>query len=217
MQDMILFLIVMFVVVLMFALTFWTLYNVEVVNDDADTSVTFETIGGALRTTLFAGIFTDFDLDSMDVAYSKEFAQVLLFVMLTITSVISLNALITFIGNTFERVLGEKNAVLYHMKALMILEIYCNMSRTDREKVELENKWTYINVSKSTLELMGNNTNNTDNNDFSSNRHYQNHDTVTKQDLFKIKAELKAEMTIELNKAIDKIEALLTEKYNNTS
>jgi len=68
--------------------------------------------------------------------------------MLTITSIISMNALIAFMGNTFGRVLEEKTAVLTRLKAMFILEIYCQIGAARRKQMEEENSWTYIIVSK---------------------------------------------------------------------
>jgi len=71
-QEMIPFLIAMFVILFMFALTYWILYGTGAaidVCDDPDIthcgSRNFDGIGRSLQTTIYAGIFEDFDLDSM--------------------------------------------------------------------------------------------------------------------------------------------------------
>ena len=63
---------------------------------------------GIVIIKFYAGIFGDFNLSSMQEIYLAELTKLLLTKMLTITYLILMNALISFMGNTFGRVLGEK-------------------------------------------------------------------------------------------------------------
>eukprot|EP00555_Chaetoceros_dichaeta_P001322 CAMPEP_0198278180 /NCGR_PEP_ID=MMETSP1447-20131203/66243_1 /TAXON_ID=420782 /ORGANISM="Chaetoceros dichaeta, Strain CCMP1751" /LENGTH=1231 /DNA_ID=CAMNT_0043973249 /DNA_START=148 /DNA_END=3843 /DNA_ORIENTATION=+ len=213
MRDMIPFLLVMFVILLMFALTFWVLHDTAYVCDSDMECVdqSFNNIGRSLETIFFAGVFGDFDRDVLEETYQEVSAKILLAVLLVITSVISLNALIAFMGNTFARVLCQKTAVLTRTKAQIILEMYCQMSTKKRKQIEEENQWTYIIVPKATLDTINKSTN-------------QNHDllkiqaemTELKVELAKTKGELKAEIItefrFELNNTVEKIAMMLAKK-----
>eukprot|EP00558_Chaetoceros_sp_UNC1202_P002249 CAMPEP_0197259122 /NCGR_PEP_ID=MMETSP1429-20130617/83358_1 /TAXON_ID=49237 /ORGANISM="Chaetoceros sp., Strain UNC1202" /LENGTH=150 /DNA_ID=CAMNT_0042723323 /DNA_START=351 /DNA_END=803 /DNA_ORIENTATION=- len=66
--------------------------------------------------------------------------------------IISLNALISFIGDAFERVLVDKNAVLTRERAQIILDIYCQLSEEERTQIEKENRWVYVLVPQASLD-----------------------------------------------------------------
>jgi len=215
MHDMIPFLIVMFVILLMFALTFWVLHDAVDSANVCDSGMecvdqSFNKIGRSLETIFFAGFFGDFDRDVLEETYHEVFAKILLAVLLLITSVISLNALIAFMGNTFERVLEQKTAVLTRTKALIILEMYCQTSTKRRTQIEEENQWTYITVPKATLDMIDESTN-------------QNHDllkiqaemTELKVELAKTKSEMITEFRFELHNTVEKIAMMLAKKESH--
>jgi len=208
MEDMIPFLIVMLVILFMFALTFWILYDASAAVNVCDPGMdcdrrSFDNIGRAMETTFYAGIFADFDIDSMEETYSTEFAKILLAAMLTIMSLISMNALIAFMGNTFGRVLGEKTAVLTRIKALFILELYCHMGARERKQIEEENRWTYIMVPKATLGSVRGTVGTPKDQDLAN---------ATKYDLLKMRAEM-AELKVELAKTKAELKADIVSEF----
>merc|ERR1711935_186813 len=112
------FILVVAIIIFAFALVLRAIYDSGNNPDDP----AFGNIGTAFRTTLFAGMFGDFDLDILDQTFSKALAEVIMFVMLTVVLLISLNALIAFISDAFEKVLAQKQAVLYMYRAKMMME-----------------------------------------------------------------------------------------------
>ena len=118
----------------------------------AETSA-FNNLWNALSTTLFAGMFGDFDLGILNETYSTPVAVIIMIVMLILVMIISLNALIAFISEEFEQVLAKKQAVLKKAKAQMIIEVYGSLTKEERKKIEREHRWTSIVIPSATLEV----------------------------------------------------------------
>ena len=117
-----------------------------------ETSV-FDNLWNALGTTLFAGMFGDFDLGILNETYSTPVVVIIMIVMLILVIIISLNALIAFISEEFEQVLAKKQAVLKKAKAQMIIEVYGSLTKEERKKIEREHRWTSIVIPSATLEV----------------------------------------------------------------
>jgi len=148
-QKMKYFLLVVIMTVFSFALGLRALYERE---NNLRTSG-YGNIGSAMLTTLFAGLFGDFDLAELDDTYSKIFAVIIMIVMLLMVLIISMNALIAFISDAFEQVLAQKQAVLKRQKAQMIFEMYSSMTKVQREALEEEHRWTSLIIPVATLDV----------------------------------------------------------------
>ena len=103
------FLYVMVTLVITFALSFHALYEGKGVDSyDVESNgyipPAFDSIGAAIQTIIFAGIYGDFDRQFVDELYSSTNALILLHVMLFIILVISLNTLIAYISDIYEHI-----------------------------------------------------------------------------------------------------------------
>lgn len=109
----------------------------------------------SIANTFYAGVLSYYELDDIVTGSSYSVTAVLLLTALLVAiSVISLNALIALIGDAFDRVLAEKNAVLNSERAQIILDMYCMMKDNNRKEIEEKNKWTYRLIPVSVLETM---------------------------------------------------------------
>jgi WD40 repeat protein len=109
----------------------------------------------SLRTTFFASIagFIDND-DFFEESYFHGLVSYgILILLFVVVYIISHNALIAFIGERFDRVLDEKNAVLKKEKAKVILDLYCLFYDKRRKEIENENKWTSLVIPAADLSL----------------------------------------------------------------
>jgi len=146
MVEMIPFFIVLFVIVMMFAVAF------EALSKHATGIGCWFT---SIANTFYASMLSEYDIEYYDeVSYSPMSTEILLSFMLIIISVISLNALIALISDAFERVLAEKYAVLNGERAQLILDMYTTMTHRGRREIEEKNKWTYRLIPFSSLETM---------------------------------------------------------------
>ncbi len=94
------------------------------------------------------------------------------------------------IGDAFERVLAEKNAVLNSERAQLILDMYSTMNENVRKEIEKKNKWTYRLIPFSVLQTM-----NTDRAGSEANLA-----RATKDDLVRMNMQLKGMIKNELEK-----------------
>ena len=92
---------------------------------------------------IFAVFYGDFDRKTLEETFSKGFSTILFWFLIYIIVVVSLNALIAFSGDIFERILADKKAVLTRIKAECIIDLYCIMLSKKREEIEANYKWTY--------------------------------------------------------------------------
>jgi hypothetical protein len=104
--------------------------------------------------------------------------------------IISHNALIAFIGERFDRVLDEKNAVLKKQKARVILDLYCLYGKKRRKEIENENKWTSLVIPAGDLSL-----------EEEPSTLEKNVSRATKEDMKEMKKEMK-EVNVETKKEI---------------
>ena len=148
-QNMTSFMIVLLLVILAFAFFFRNLYKGSA---DPAASTAFGSFWKSFITTFSAGVLGDFEFDSLDETYSTTFSMLMMIVLFVAVMVISLNALIAFISDAFEKVLAQKMAVLKKQKANIILDLYSVLDEKTRTKLENKNRWTTIIVPVETLE-----------------------------------------------------------------
>lgn len=147
------FLLIVFTVILSFTTTFRALYKGSTpANNYDDKSNAFGNIISGFDTMLYAGLFGDYDDTILGETYSFTIARLLLSFLLYTVTVVSLNAMIAFISDIFERILAEKDFFLTQIKAETMLQLYCTMSESRRKKIEEANRWTYVLVPNSEVE-----------------------------------------------------------------
>jgi len=143
------FVLVLAIIIFTFALVLRAIYDGGKYPD----TPAFGNIWKAFRTTLFAGMFGDFDLDILDQTFSRELAEIVMVIMLTVVLLISLNALIAFISDAFEKVLAQKQGVLKKQRAQMIVEAYSSLTEEERTTVQERHRWTSLVIPVATLEV----------------------------------------------------------------
>jgi len=150
------FLFVMGVIVFTFALSFHALYEgrgVDSYDVDSNTYIppAFDSIGSAFQTTIFAGIYGDFDRQFVDELYSSTYALILLNMMLFIILVISLNTLIAYISDIYANI-GSELGGKKMQRARIMIDMYSFLTEGQRKKVEVEHRWTSLVIPVASLE-----------------------------------------------------------------
>jgi hypothetical protein len=148
------FLIIVTTIIISFTTTFRALYKGSTfakTYDDTSTNA-FGNVISAFDTMIYAGLFGDYDESILGETYSYTISRLLLLFLLYTVPVVSLNAMIAFISDIFERILAEKEAVLTRIKAETMLQLFCTMSDSRRKKIEEANRWTYVLVPNSDVE-----------------------------------------------------------------
>ena len=111
----------------------------------------FNTIGKAVVSTLFAGVFGDYDRGDAPGTHHPHFTYTLLILLLSFTSVILLNAMIALMSESFVRVTEQKQAELTNAKAALIVELSCPLSEKRRRANDRRFRWTYRILPESEL------------------------------------------------------------------
>ena len=111
----------------------------------------FNTIGKAVVSTLFAGVFGDYDRGDAPGTHHPHFTYTLLILLLSFTSVILLNAMIALMSESFVRVTEQKQAELTNAKAALIVELSCPLSARRRRDNDRRFRWTYRILPESEL------------------------------------------------------------------
>ncbi len=182
------FLTVIFGIILAFTFSFRSLHKQESTLDDYDDeSRKFISPAISLKLIFLTGFFASFDDEIFDETYSPIFSWVLIIALLLFVAIVSLNALIALVGDIFDRISGERKAVLTRVKAEHILMLYCVMLPNRREKLEEKNKWTYKLVSLDRI----NETGDEDDVKKEDNDHYRK---ANKNDVNKMTDRMKGEM-----------------------
>jgi WD40 repeat protein len=202
------FILILFILMFGFSIVFRALYiGSNDIMEDGEVAA-FGNIITSLKTTFFAGIAGDFDLEDLKDTYSASLSLLLMIILLAAVAVIALNALITFIGEKFESVLNERDAILKKEKAKVMLDLYCTMGKDERHMIGWENRWTSIIIPSADLLL--------------ENQPYalRNVSRATKDDIMKFQRKLKLvkgdikTMTDETKREINLMKEEITEIKN---
>jgi len=151
------FIFVMGLIVFTFALSFHALYEGRGVDSyDVDSNdfipPAFDSIGSAFQTTIFAGIYGDFDRQFVDELHSSTYALILLNIMLFIILIISLNTLIAYISDIYENI-GSELGGKKMQRARIMIDMYSSQTEKKRKEVEAKHRWTSLVVPVATLEV----------------------------------------------------------------
>ena len=191
------FILVLFVVIFSFSLALRALHD-DSHGSSTDASVpsaspveSGSTFRSSLKTTFFASIVGEIDDDYFfEETYFYGLANGILILLLVVVNIISLNALIAFISERFDRVLDEKNAVQKKQKAKVILDLYCLFGENKLRQIEEENKWTSLVIPAADLGL-----------EEEPSTLEKNVSRATKEDMKEMKKEIK-EVNVETKKEI---------------
>jgi len=149
-KAMIPFLRVWSIVVFIFALSFYPLQDTI----GTGNSCRSDSLGKSLAVNFFAKIGGSESI--MAESHFNPFELLLIMMILISTLIIPLHVLIAFVGHEFGIVVENQSAVLAREKARIILEMYCLMTNNQRRRIEKDNKWTYVIVPMTTLDIIVN-------------------------------------------------------------
>jgi hypothetical protein len=113
----------------------------------------YATLGDALVTTMFAGVFGDFDRDVVEnYALHPTATLALMVLMLLSISLIVLNALIAFMGDSYNKVSEQRYSELSRERASLIVELCTGLDAARLAEIQRATKWAYILMPASDLE-----------------------------------------------------------------
>ena len=111
-----------------------------------DTGGGYSNFGCSFLSVFDAGINGSLDIDEALELHAPRIALFMMIILALTVTLISLNALIAFMGAAFQDVLTTKLAVLKQQKASIILDFYSIMNKKERENIESKYKWTTLIV-----------------------------------------------------------------------
>lgn len=103
----------------------------------------FGNVAQAFYRTFLMGVMGDFDTTYLDASIAPWFARGLYVTLCVIVTVISLNALIALLGDSFDKVKVDSSASKRMGRANLIVEYMRAMPQSWLEDIEKESKWIY--------------------------------------------------------------------------
>jgi len=200
---------IVFAMIWVWALTIRSLFvGGSLGNESERERPNLETIPNAFEVIFFMSLFADFDSDILFELVSRPLSMILVCALLLIVSIVALNALISLIGDIFDRILEDQFAVVIRIKAETILELYTHVGKDMQNKLEKDNRWTYKLVPAKDLEEIHIRPIN-----FDRKQTEHSYRKANKSDLQEVEKKLKREIeTIEI-----KLNALFSEMRNVTN
>jgi WD40 repeat protein len=142
-SDCVAFMSVVFVLVAGFGISMHILYK----NDDAGDDELLKSASGSLLWAFTAGILLDFDVDTLRRNSVNSQLAITIFVsQMALISLVSLNALIAFMGDSYSRVAKTQVAERMRERAALVCESLMLMGAEKRHEIEEQNAWTHVLV-----------------------------------------------------------------------
>jgi len=125
-QDMIGFIFLVLLTILFFAIAFMMLFRQDRVGDPDYDFASHATLTNSLMNTFTMGVFGDFELGTFEEGMmSSVMAKSLFVVFMVIVGVVSLNALIAFLGDSYAKVQERQVEATLSLKASLIVGARC--------------------------------------------------------------------------------------------